>query len=421
MSNTARLSAVICTYNRSASLIQTLTSLYGCGYAGQEQVDIVVVANNCSDDTLARLTDFKAAHPQDTLRLSWIEEPLAGKSYALNAAIAHCPHDVLCFIDDDQTVETGFLTHLFEGMDAYPDDAIYCGRIWPAWNGSEPAWVHTQGEYAVPIRPFPEFDLGSETVSITPHDRYPSGGNIMVRRAVFDAAVLFSVDMGPTGHNLAGGEDHDFLRRATDKGFAIRYLPGVRQLHAIDAGRTSTSYTLRKSFLRSRANYLIKREGQRPQPYMFRKILEHMGSAVFTLDTKRRFFYLVRLSASLGEFAGAMDAYRAPSASRLTLPPDRGMLCVEALALLTAASGLIAWFAAGDARWAGILPAMGVAGLGAAALLAKSLLDFSQTGPQMREEVLTHYRRHTLFALARLTAWAFALMLFTGGAGVLLY
>jgi len=421
MSNPVRLAVVICTYNRSASLIQTLTSIYGCGYTGQEQVDIVVVANNCSDDTLARLADFKAAHPQDTLRLAWIEEPQSGKSYALNAAIERCPQDVLCFIDDDQTVEAGFLAYLLEGMDAYPDDAIYCGRIWPAWDGSEPAWVHTQGEYAIPIRPFPEFDLGSEVVSISPHDRYPSGGNIVVRRVVFDTVGLFSVDLGPTGHNLAGGEDHDFLRRATGKKFAIRYLPGVRQLHAIDAERTSTPYTLRKSFLRSRAHYLINRERQRPQLYMFRKILEHLGSAIFTLDAKRRFFYLVRLSASLGELAGAVDAYRAPSAVGLATPPDRGMLKVEALALLTGASGLIAWFAAGDACWVGILPAMGVAGLGAVALLAKSLLDFSQTGPRMREEVLTHYRRYTLFALARLTAWAFALMLFASGAGVLLY
>ena len=36
---------------------------------------------------------------------------------------------------------------------------------------------------------------------------------------------------------------------------------------------------------------------------------------------------------------------------------------------------------------------------GDVALLAKSLLDFSQTGPRMREEVLTHYRHYTLFAL----------------------
>ncbi len=417
-----RLAVVICTYNRSASLIHTLASIADCGYSGRERIDVVVVANACSDDTLARLADFKAAHPRGNLTLSWIEEPRAGKSHALNAAIAQTTHDALCFIDDDQTVEAGFLARLLDGMDNFPEDAIYCGRIWPAWDGSEPVWVHTQGAYAIPIRPFPEFDLGSESLVITPHDRYPSGGNIAVRRQVFDAIGLFAVELGPTGHNLAGGEDHDFLKRATDKGFSIRYLPGVRQLHAIDAERMSTPYTLRKSFLRSRANFLIRRDERRPRLYMFRKILEHMGSAVFTLDARRRFFYLVRLAASLGELTGAVETLRMQAGTAgFALQPDRGMLRVETLAIVTVASGLIAWLASGDARWAGLEPAMLVAGVGTAALLAKSLLDFSQTGPHVREEVLTHYRRYTLFALARLSTWAFALMLFSGGAGVLGY
>ncbi|MDP1864699.1 MAG: sulfatase-like hydrolase/transferase [Thiobacillus sp.] len=106
--------------------------------------------------------------------------------------------------------------------------------------------------------------------------------------------------------------------------------------------------------------------------------------------------------------------------NRLQLPPDQGMLRIEALALFTTASGLVAWFASGGGHWAGLLPAMLAAFIGSVALLAKSLRSFTQTGPRIREEVLTHYQRYTLFALARLTAWAFALMLFTGSAGVLL-
>ncbi|MHB1213710.1 MAG: sulfatase-like hydrolase/transferase [Thiobacillus sp.] len=106
---------------------------------------------------------------------------------------------------------------------------------------------------------------------------------------------------------------------------------------------------------------------------------------------------------------------------QLHLPADRGMVYVEALAILTAACGLITWVASGEARWAGVLPALGVATVGTLALLFKSLIDFSQTGPRIGKEVLTHYRRYTLFALARLSAWAFAIMLFTGGTGVLLY
>ena len=105
----------------------------------------------------------------------------------------------------------------------------------------------------------------------------------------------------------------------------------------------------------------------------------------------------------------------------LKLPADRRKVHIEALAMLTAASGLLAWLVSGEAKWPGILSAVSVAALGTLALLIKSLTDFSQTGPRIRKEVLTHYRRYTLFALARLSAWAFAIMLFTGGAGVLLY
>ena len=119
-----------------------------------------------------------------------------------------------------------------------------------------------------------------------------------------------------------------------------------------------------------------------------------------------------------------LDPTDAPGSYRkkqLQLPPDRGMVFVELLAIFTAASGLVAWLGSGDAKWSGLLPALGVAAVGTLALLIKSLVDFTQTGPRIREEVLTHYRRYTLFALARLSLWAFAIMLFTGGIGVLLY
>jgi arylsulfatase A-like enzyme/glycosyltransferase involved in cell wall biosynthesis len=117
------------------------------------------------------------------------------------------------------------------------------------------------------------------------------------------------------------------------------------------------------------------------------------------------------LSDSQGTFRG----------KQLQLPADRGMIFVEVLAIFTAACGMIAWLTSGEAKWAGALPALGVAALGTMGLLAKSLSDFSQTGPRIREEILAYYRRYTLFALARLTLWAFAIMLFTGGVGVLLY
>jgi glycosyltransferase involved in cell wall biosynthesis len=300
---------VVCTHNRSGSLCEALASLYAAADPG-ERVDVLVVANHCTDDTLARLAAFAAAHRSAALHLSWIEEPTAGKSHALNAALGHARHEALCFVDDDQVVEPGFLRALIAGLDAHPEDDIYCGRIWPAWDGSEPAWVHAQPPYRIPIRPFPEFDLGTASRALTADERLPSGGNLTVRRRVFERIGGFAVELGPTGHNLAGGEDHDFLQRALAGGLRIRYLPAVRQLHAIDPERMRTGYVLRKSYLRSRSSFLIDPPVPGPRPYMLSKVAGHALGVLAAWRADRRFHALVRLAASLGELAGAWRVAR---------------------------------------------------------------------------------------------------------------
>lgn len=70
--------------------------------------------------------------------------------------------------------------------------------------------------------------------------------------------------------------------------------------------------------------------------------------------------------------------------------------------------------------WVDVLPVLVPALLGVGLLLAKSLMNFSQTGPRIRDEIATHYRGYTLFALARLCVWAFVILCFLGSIGVFL-
>jgi arylsulfatase A-like enzyme len=52
-------------------------------------------------------------------------------------------------------------------------------------------------------------------------------------------------------------------------------------------------------------------------------------------------------------------------------------------------------------------------------LAAKSILDFSRSGPNIRDEVLASYRFYSLFAFLRLCAYAFLVILIMASAGVL--
>ncbi len=413
------LTILICTHNRADLLERVLDSINAARRPAMP-VRIMVAANACTDDTAARMRAYQARQVDEGwLPLQLIEVPTPGKSHALNRAIPEIETALTAFVDDDHRVDKDYLAAIEHGTQAWPDAGLYCGRILPDWDGSEPPWVHDEGPYRIYPLPVPRYDQGEAAKAITAEEGpIPGGGNLVVRRTVFALAGEFSTELGPHGHDLGGGEDSEYVLRAMARGAGCRYLPGMVQYHYVDTERLRLGYLLKKSFQRTRSTSRIRGTGRVPL-YMWRKLAEYAWHSSFSLSWSKRRFYWVRTAAALGEIRGRNESGHRHK--NLKLPPDTGMLRIEGVAILTVACGLIAWFASGTAKWAGLLPALGVAGAGAAALLVKSLANFSQTGPRIREEVLTHYRRYTLYALARLTAWAFMIMLFTGGAGVLLY
>jgi arylsulfatase A-like enzyme/glycosyltransferase involved in cell wall biosynthesis len=416
--NTA-LSILICTHNRAELLERVLASI-NAAKRPTIPVQILVAANACTDDTVARMQSYQAQQADlGWLPLRLIEVPTPGKSHALNRAIPEIDTELTAFVDDDHRIDENYLVAIEQAAQAWPDAGLYCGRILPDWDGTEPAWVHDEGPYRIYPLPVPRYNLGNEPKAITADEGpIPGGGNLVVRRPVFKLAGQFSTELGPHGHDLGGGEDSEYVLRALTRGTICQYVPDIVQYHYVDTERLNLGYLLKKGYQRTRSTSRIRGTGRVPL-YMWRKLAGYGFHSIFSLSWAKRRFYWVRTAAALGEVQGRRESGH--RGQGLKLPPDRGMLGVEMLAILTVASGLIAWFASGDERWPGLITAMGVAGVGTASLLAKSLLDFSQTGPRIREEVLTHYRRYTLFALAQLSLWAFALMLFTGGAGILTY
>src|SRR5437867_7527622 len=69
----------------------------------------------------------------------------------------------------------------------------------------------------------------------------------------------------------------------------------------------------------------------------------------------------------------------------------------------------------------GSLMALLVAAILSAVLFVKSIIDFTRTGPEMAEEVLTHYRLYLAYTLARLVGFAFLISAFLAFLGVLAY
>ena len=137
----------------------------------------------------------------------------------------------------------------------------------------------------------------------------PSGGNIAVRREVFAAIDGFSTKLGPVGHNLMGGEDAEFIDRARAAGIRILYSPRMRQYHLLEHERMKTLYMMKKSYLRSYSSVSV-REHEGIALSILRKLLSHLWHILSSLDGRRRFYWLMRFAATMGELRGQFQPKR---------------------------------------------------------------------------------------------------------------
>ena len=311
------LTILISSHNRAGLLRRTLRYLNEARRPRGWAVDVLVAANACTDGTHALLDRYirdapsAPAHPP-LLRLRWVAEPRAGKSFALNCAIPLLTSSRVAFVDDDHRVDAGYLESVCRAAEDYPDADIICGRILPDWNGSEPSWVHNEGPYRIYPLPVPRYDLGDRPL-VSPHQiTTPGGGNLVLRTALFDTVGDFSVAYGPVGRGLGGAEDHEWVLRAITAGAHVVYVPDIVQYHFVDPTRLKTGYVMRKAYERSasavRLGGLNDDLGLIPA-YMIRKAAEYSFAVLASVGPEQRRFHLVRLAASLGEIKGRVHAH----------------------------------------------------------------------------------------------------------------
>lgn len=411
------LTLLICTHNRANLLLRALNSIESA-HRPTIPVEILVAANACTDDTLDRLTQFRSgSRARCGLPIRVIEVPTPGKSHALNVALTQIKTSHVVFVDDDHRVDENFLVSIEEAIQCWPDAGLYCGRILPDWDGSEPAWVHETGAYRIYPLPVPRYDLGSTPREITAESGpIPGGGNLVLHHRVFETLGPFSTELGPQGHDLGGGEDSEYVLRALARGERCQYAPKILQYHYVDAERLRLSYLMRKGYQRTRSTARLHGHGRIP-PFIWRKVLEYGLNSLLSVSWTRRRFYLVRLASAIGEVRGLAES---GNRNRLRGLPLDGTQRVLLAAFALALAGLVTAIVAAPSWWVTVLTAAALpATTGTLAVLLKSVLDFSQTGPQIRSEILTHYRLYTLYALARLGFAAFLIQLWLAGIGVL--
>jgi glucosyl-dolichyl phosphate glucuronosyltransferase len=298
------MSILIPTHNRGAVLDRTLQSLAQMRVPEGAVVELVVVANACTDDTeaLVRSWEGRMGFP-----VRCEVEARVGLGHARNRCVAASRHEICALLDDDVWVSPGWLESLLKVYSRTPADLV-AGRAELWWEAvARPKWLTPLMEMSLS-----GLELGPAMFEMTTPDAV--GANFSFRRKVFDEVGPFRTDLDRVGQQLLGGGETYFIREAQKRGHKLFYSPEASVKHWVAPHRIQTPYLAGVTFGSSYANVIMK---ERYGPLdAARSILLGMARmvafapagvwAAITKNTGLGVHAATRRAAGRGQFRGAI-------------------------------------------------------------------------------------------------------------------
>lgn len=235
-----KLSVIIATRNRAASLRVTLDRIFAQKFSGQYEYEIIVVNNASTDDTEEVIRTHPATRDG---RLRYVLESRRGLSLARNAGLAVAAGEVIAFTDDDILVAENWLDEIYREFSADPELGLLGGRVLLAHPGLQPIAIVENEERLC--------------IEGTDHLAFAIGANMVFRREVFEKVGNFDVRLG-AGCFHAGSDDTDMIYRALRAGFRALYAPNVVVYHAHDRRTIEQAVSLEFNYGKGGGGFVMK-------------------------------------------------------------------------------------------------------------------------------------------------------------------
>jgi glycosyltransferase involved in cell wall biosynthesis len=266
-----RVTVIICTYNRSDLLRQTLAGVAQQDYPAGE-LEVLVIDNNSRDDTRTAVAEFAdAPHaPRHVL------ETAQGLDHARNRGLAEATGDILLFADDDILVQPDWVRQIAAPFAADADRRIGCvgGEVVPVFPDGLPDWIR---EWHAPLA------FRTDAGPLPPRDS-PMGANFAFPRWVFDQVGSFATGLDRKGASLFGGGDGEMVRRIRNAGYEVWFAPGASVRHQMPASRTTFRYAARHAFDSARSRVADRATLPRSTSYLLSRFFVNLLKALgFTL------------------------------------------------------------------------------------------------------------------------------------------
>jgi glycosyltransferase involved in cell wall biosynthesis len=229
-----KLSVILCTYNRKAYIYDVLKSIAENSFP-YEKYELLVIDNNSSDDTASECRRFHTAFPSVNYR--YLIEKQQGLSHARNRGIKEATGDIIIYVDDDATVNDGYLQAYYSFFEQYPLAMAAGGPVTPVYETGKPHWL---SHFTIPL--ITGYFYKGKKIKEFKKSGFPRGGNAAYRKTVFDKTGYFNIQLGRKGNNLIGAEEKDIFDKMRMQRMPFYYLPGAILYHIIPAEKLTKAY-----------------------------------------------------------------------------------------------------------------------------------------------------------------------------------
>jgi glycosyltransferase involved in cell wall biosynthesis len=227
------VTVAICTWNRAKLLDQTLTQMQAVRIPANLEWEVLVVNNNCTDDT-----DAVIARHQGALPLRCLFEPRQGQSNARNCAVAAARGGLLIWTDDDVLVEPEWLTAYHEAAEKWPQAGYFGGPIEPWYECSPPRWLSENVEHLAGMLLIKDLGHSERLLSRT---EVPFGANMAFRTEIL-RENRFDPRLGLTGDDNIRNDESMLLNSLISQGVQGVWVPRARVKHFVTRQRLSREY-----------------------------------------------------------------------------------------------------------------------------------------------------------------------------------
>jgi glucosyl-dolichyl phosphate glucuronosyltransferase len=232
------ITVVISTWNNFRRLRVTLESLASSDVAKSGAWELVLVNNNCADDTDAVAGDFR-----DRLPLVYVHEPVQGLSRARNRALQTAKGELVIFADDDVKFVQDWTSIYWR---AYRQMAghYFGGPVESEFELAEP------DSELLRFAPFSVkgLDWGPAARALAADEQFLAANWACPRHALLEVGAFDETrGLGARGAKVSVGEERELQSRLRGRGWQPWYLPEPRVWHYVPAAKCTLEHIVARA------------------------------------------------------------------------------------------------------------------------------------------------------------------------------